>query len=72
MEATANRQSIHIAIIENDGFTSRCFSLAIDVVRTACQYRRYCQVVASNVTFETNCTGEMSLNISYECVAGES
>ncbi|XP_065826095.1 uncharacterized protein [Oscarella lobularis] len=53
--------------------TSHCKSSnsSIDVVvRTACQYRRYCRLVASNVTFETNCTGEMSLNISYECVSG--
>ncbi|XP_065826558.1 uncharacterized protein [Oscarella lobularis] len=55
-----------------DCCTSHCNSSksALDVVRTACQYRRYCQVVASNVTFETNCTGEIFLNISYECVEG--
>ena len=45
-------------------------SSAIDVVKTACEYRSYCGLRASDVSFGTTCSGKMLLSVSYSCVSG--
>ncbi|XP_065839317.1 uncharacterized protein [Oscarella lobularis] len=45
-------------------------STAIDVVRTACQYKNYCRVKAADVTFGTACSVRMLLSVSYTCISG--
>ena len=45
-------------------------SSAVDVVKTACQYKNYCRLAAADVTFGTTCSGAMLLSVSYTCVSG--